>query len=93
MQGFSKAPINLPVQLDFEPIASGNETNLTNKAKVLVHLNPKFKNYKIIVDVEPFCNPILNNGSHFLLTKDKPTKELKNLPIMDVLCNDENVKF
>lgn len=102
---FSKSQSLQPIKLELEPIMSNyNDENLLNNAnsyiqnvyknytvQITIKLNSKFKKYKIRVDIDPFCDSTINNGSHFWLTKEEPNKEIKNLPIIEVLCSDKEV--
>uniref|UniRef100_A0A915CX85 Vitellogenin n=1 Tax=Ditylenchus dipsaci TaxID=166011 RepID=A0A915CX85_9BILA len=89
----SAAHSPLKLMLDQSPNPPEPPTNTSNNTfeppsppKLIMRLDPQFKNYEVGVDVEPFCNPT-PNGSHFWLNKDKPSKELKDINVADALCD------
>ncbi|KAI1726616.1 hypothetical protein DdX_03338 [Ditylenchus destructor] len=57
--------------------------------RVSMRLTSEFKDYEVGIDVEPFCDPHSYNGSHFWLTKDKPTRELRGLKIIEAICDEQ----
>ncbi|KAI1733078.1 hypothetical protein Ddc_01989 [Ditylenchus destructor] len=69
-----------------------NSTHLAEEEqipRVSMRLTSEFKDYEIGIDVEPFCDPHSYNGSHFWLTKDKPTRELRGLKIIEAICDEQ----
>lgn len=52
-----------------------------------MQLDPQFKNYRVGVDVEPYCGR--KNASHFWLSAEDPERELAEMDLVSAICSEQ----
>uniref|UniRef100_A0AC34PZC4 Uncharacterized protein n=1 Tax=Panagrolaimus sp. JU765 TaxID=591449 RepID=A0AC34PZC4_9BILA len=89
--GATKGPLKIRFETkdandSFSNSSSGNSTSQL-KPYIVLFTDPAYKEFRIGVDVDPFCDAKGPNASHhFWLTSQNPQKELKDLDLIPAIC-------